>query len=91
MNTHIQNTNKQQKTKPQKDKTPMTEYQLVNFKMNPAMKRTFSEVCRENHISATSVLNLLIKDFIAKNPINISKTKNDDYSVLDFYSTEDAQ
>jgi hypothetical protein len=32
----------------------------------------------------------LIKDFIAKNPIKMSKTKNDDYSVLNFYSTEDA-
>jgi len=65
----------------------MQEYQLVNFKMNPLMKKKFHSICKENHLGMTSILNSMIKNFIDKHQTQQS-IKPDNVSILDFYSSD---
>lgn len=70
----------------------MTEYALVNFKMNPATKTHFKTICDHNHMNMTAVINAFIKDFVAKNNVSLKKpmfNPEDDDHALDFFFVND--
>ena len=37
---------------------------LMNFRIQPSLKSEFQEICREQHISMTARLNLMIREFL---------------------------
>ena len=69
----------------------MTEYSLVNFKINPATKQHFKTICDNNHMNMTAVINAFIKDFIANNSVSLKNPtiKADDDLILDFFFADE--
>ncbi len=48
---------------------PLTHYDqipgtLMNFRIQPSLKSDFQKVCRNQHISMTARLNLMIREFL---------------------------
>jgi addiction module RelB/DinJ family antitoxin len=57
----------------------MAKHQLINFKVNPTIKNEFQKICEHHNMRMSSVLNLLINEFISRN-------KLEEDTPLEFFS-----
>jgi antitoxin component of RelBE/YafQ-DinJ toxin-antitoxin module len=39
---------------------------IFNFRCNPSTKLKFQQICKENHLGMTSILNSFISEFVEK-------------------------
>jgi antitoxin component of RelBE/YafQ-DinJ toxin-antitoxin module len=63
---------------------------IFNFRCHERTKQKFQQICRENRLGMTTVLNQFIADFIEKHETKAKQQSQEvQYSLLDFYSSED--
>ena len=63
---------------------------LVNYRIGEDIKGEFERYCRQRHISMTTQINLLMREFIAKQRLKQNSYSDDD-SIAFFASWEDRQ
>lgn len=58
---------------------------LTNFRMPPDLKQRFSDTCKSLNIQQTSVLNMMVRDFVQQQQ-HSKKETHQDYDLLGFFN-----